>query len=115
MIGHHRGLIPWRKGLQPERTGMAWQRTCLTCLGVALCLVALDKSFHHVTLTIVAGAFTAASLFLLVASQSRYDDVHRSLTRTGPHRLPDGRLPLALAVTACALGLVCLSTWVSLR
>lgn len=100
---------PWDPGLQNERTALAWLRTDIALLGVAL-IVARTLAARFLTLAIVL-AVTAGVLASVISygATSRYHDSARSLAQR--KALPDGRLPalvttLTVIVASCALGYV---------
>jgi uncharacterized membrane protein YidH (DUF202 family) len=103
------GRGPWDPGLQNERTALAWLRSVVALVGVAL-VVARVTATHAPLLGLLlatvaimlgmAGAYTVSR---------RYGSTSRSL-RAGSW-LPDGRLPalvvvLVLLTAAWALGIV---------
>ncbi|GAA4895409.1 hypothetical protein GCM10025789_11090 [Tessaracoccus lubricantis] len=94
-------------GLQPERTGLAWQRTCLA-LGIgALVYARIAATTVGGWAWALAGAGMLTALVLGFASRRRYRYTHRSLT-SGVVKLPDGALPAALALAILAGGAVVL-------
>lgn len=94
----------WDAGLQPERTGLAWERTALAFLGLGLAVPRLAwpalGAWSVVPAVVVLGGATA----LFVAGHRRYRHTHGVLTGTG--RLQDGRLPLLATLVAVVLALV---------
>lgn len=88
-------------GLQPERTALAWYRTCLT-LAAAAAVAARCAGSQGVAWAIVLGVAGAALAgAVALAARRRYGSVHRSLV---VGRLAtDGLLP---AAAAAALGLI---------
>ncbi|MFD5829117.1 DUF202 domain-containing protein [Lentzea sp. NPDC060358] len=98
---------PFDPGLQPERTLLAWRRTCLA-LAVA-CATAVKFAAEAVggAGAVVLGlAGVALSGWAYVASAARYGRVHRRLVRTGAAPSP-GVPVLALTATALVLGSAC--------
>ncbi|GGM33080.1 hypothetical protein GCM10012275_00650 [Longimycelium tulufanense] len=94
----------WDPGLQPERTALAWLRTSLTFLVLALVAVQLT-AVRHVAL---AAVLTATALPLTatvgVLAWRRY---RRGTARLrGNLPLPDGRLPAASTALAVTVGLL---------
>nr|WP_042185769.1 DUF202 domain-containing protein [Kibdelosporangium sp. MJ126-NF4]CEL16873.1 Inner membrane protein [Kibdelosporangium sp. MJ126-NF4]CTQ91899.1 Inner membrane protein [Kibdelosporangium sp. MJ126-NF4] len=98
---------PWDRGLQVERTALAWMRTCLALVAVAL--IAFRFAAHTSLPTALALGAVVVPLALLAfrLAWRRYRTSDESLA-TGK-RLPDGVLPLTVTlITALtgALGLV---------
>jgi len=100
-------------GLQPERTLLAWRRTCLafgvaSAAAIRFTLAALGPAAFIVGLFGVGLAGIAYGLVW-----QRYRRAHAALTRT--QRLEHGAVPMLLA-TGCAglLGLAC-ATYVVTR
>ncbi|ALG12866.1 DUF202 domain-containing protein [Kibdelosporangium phytohabitans] len=98
---------PWDPGLQVERTALAWMRTCLSMIVVALI------AFRFAAHTSLAAALALAAVVVPMALVSlrlawrRYRTSDANLT--SGKRLPDGTLPLAVTIVTAltgALGLV---------
>ena len=94
------------RGLQPERTAMAWQRTALGIGGVAALLV------HHgagrVALMVPAAGALAGALALLVVVEARYERMAREVAAgdspMGPRLVRLTALGVVLlALVACAV------------
>ena len=94
---------PFDPGLQPERTLLAWRRTCLALAVVSAVLVrfAGETLGASAALLGVAGVATAAAAYIRAAR--RYRRTHEGLIR-------DSELPidgLALALLTLTLLLIC--------
>ncbi|MBA8792501.1 uncharacterized membrane protein YidH (DUF202 family) [Friedmanniella endophytica] len=94
-------------GAQPERTGLAWQRTALSGLACSLVvakLVAGRSPVLGVVLSALA-LLTTAAVFAL--GRRRYRRGSAAWSEDRP--LPDGRLPLAAVglIVVTALGAGC--------
>lgn len=95
-------------GLQPERTLLAWRRTCLA-------FVVASAALGHLAarpLGIVAVVLWAIGIVFALAAfwtaETRYHSTHRSLHHSG--RTGTDALPLALAAAAAlALGVAILA------
>lgn len=84
-------------GRQPERTTLAWRRTVLAVgIGALLSIRLLPAQLGLGSLMIGGAGFGAAALVWVLAGH-RGLDIRRGL-RVGNLDLPDGRLPLLLAV-----------------
>jgi uncharacterized membrane protein YidH (DUF202 family) len=107
---------PFDKGLQPERTALAWRRTSLSLAIGALVALRVLPHYWGVWGHITAGLGVILSIVILVLAQRRYHASHGRLT-SGQHRdlgLPDGALPALLATTSLAAGLAALLLTVSI-
>ncbi|MDT0180611.1 DUF202 domain-containing protein [Microbacterium sp. ARD31] len=98
-------------GLQPERTELAWRRTALAlAVGSLVALRLLPAVLGHVAWIAPGIAGLVASGVLWLAARRRYAGVSAATSAGGDRvPLPDGRLPLALAVVAtgaAAVGVV---------
>ncbi len=98
-------------GLQPERTGLAWQRTSLALLAGSLAALKVLPPVLGPWSLLLGIAGVAEALGLLVLVRQRYLRSHRILTSTDgpPEPVSGGRLIPALAFTALAAGLVSLA------
>ncbi|MEJ2853160.1 MULTISPECIES: DUF202 domain-containing protein [unclassified Saccharothrix] len=81
-------------GLQPERTGLAWRRTALTCTVVAL-LAAREATEHPIALALIVPAW----LFFCTTAYLRT----RTTTRPLPHLIPTLATLSVLTLAAAAL------------
>jgi uncharacterized membrane protein YidH (DUF202 family) len=104
---------PFDRGLQPERTLLAWRRTALalavgSVLGARLALPVLGA------LAVVVGLLgAAAAITAYTAASVRYRRSHRALV--AGEALPGGAAPLAaLAIAAGLIGLAALGYVVAL-
>lgn len=94
----------WDAGLQPERTGLAWERTALAFLGLGLAVPRLAWPVLGPWAIAPAAVILAGALALFVAGHRRYRHTHGALTGAG--QLRDGRLPLLATLVALVLALV---------
>lgn len=95
----------WDRGLQPERSHLAWKRTALgITAGLAVAARILSSSHFWLGIALPLAAL-AAGTALLAASGSRSARIDRWLRSEPAERAPapGGRLPLALAVFAMLL------------
>ncbi len=92
------------RGLQPERTLLAWRRTCLalaTADAIAVKLLALESAVATVAIGMVGLVVPAIAWVLATA---RYRAVHRRLTRTdGETALPPGGPVIGVATLGAVL------------
>ncbi|MCP2258745.1 protein of unknown function (DUF202) [Streptoalloteichus tenebrarius] len=97
-------MSPWDPGLQPERTALAWVRTCLAFLVVVLVAVRFTAN-HNVVVAVVSAVVTLPLAPVLgVLVWGRYRRGRRRLHAERP--LPDARLPAAATALAVLVGLV---------
>jgi uncharacterized membrane protein YidH (DUF202 family) len=105
---------PFDPGLQPERTLLAWQRTCLSlAVGNAVAIKYLSDALGPwATLVGVAGLALVTAAW--VGSSIRYRRAHAGLVQDARLVL-DGRLPALLAaavlVAAVAAAIVLVVLW----
>lgn len=99
----------WDKGLQPERTALAWRRYGLSLIGASLALPRL--TWHALGLwALPAGVFgLVIGIVVLHQSVERYHRAHTTLTTSEVPLLPSGRTPLLLVVSLLVLGLTALA------
>jgi uncharacterized membrane protein YidH (DUF202 family) len=95
-------MTPFDAGLQPERTLLAWRRTCLSlAMGSAIAI-----RFTATYLGTVAVLFSLCSLILAAAGWAtatrRYQRAHRSLT-TNNSQLGLGGTTVAITAAATAV------------
>jgi uncharacterized membrane protein YidH (DUF202 family) len=98
---------PWDRGLQVERTGLAWQRTLLSGLACSLAVARL-LALVSWTAAVVAGVLAVAGTAALgVVARDRLQ--RNDAAVRGQRPLADGRAPLLLTllvvVTALAAAL----------
>lgn len=85
---------PFDPGLQPERTLLAWRRTCLALAGASAVVIRFvgESVGAPAALLGVAGMATAAAAY--IRASLRYRRAHEGLTRA--NELPIDGLALAL-------------------
>lgn len=95
---------PWDPGLQVERTALAWMRTCLSLVLVAL--VAFRFAAHHsLPLAIgLAGIIAPLGLTAMWLAWRRYRTSARRLAEG--ERLPGGLLALMMTVVTVLTGVL---------
>jgi Domain of unknown function (DUF202) len=96
----------WDRGLQPERTALAWRRTGLTLGGAGL-LLARVLAPSSLAAALLAGALgVATAIVTLVVVDRRYRSHHRRLVAAAGERVPlaGGGLPAVIAVATLTLG-----------
>lgn len=93
-------------GLQPERSELAWRRTCLALgAGSLVALRLLPAAFGSAWWVLVGAAGLALSGVLWVWARRRYRTVNELLLRTGDRaRLPGAGLLLTLGAVAASAG-----------
>ncbi len=98
---------PFDKGLQPERSALAWQRTALSiAVGSLIFGRILATSLGlWALLPMLAGLSMSAALGM--KAYGRYAHHHRTLT-SGNGLLADGRLNAVLALFMLGGGIFCL-------
>ena len=93
---------PWDPGLQNERTALAWIRTSLAALGVALVLARTTATEHAIlSITLAVTSVLVAGWAVRRAGQ-RYSKSARSLAQQ--QALPDGGLPAILTALSALIG-----------
>jgi uncharacterized membrane protein YidH (DUF202 family) len=100
--GEDAGL--WDRGLQNERTSLAWARSTLALLGGGLVLARVAYAAQPVLGGLLAFGSLAIAGWILQRAARRYRRSATLLERGGP--LPDGRLPAALSLLAVLIGLM---------
>lgn len=96
-------MSPIRRGLQAERTELAWVRTALAC--AALTLLALRLSARHSSVTAAVVAAAAVGLTGAVAAAIRTRELRNPLPPTSPSRAG----PALLAAAVCLADLLVLA------
>lgn len=102
-------------GLQPERTELAWRRTCLALgVGSIVAMRLLPAAFGHALWVLAGIAGLIATICIWVTARSRFEHGVQAITAGGAHaRLADGHLLLALACFAIVIGLSSLTVVLS--
>ncbi len=95
----------WDAGLQPERTGLAWQRAALAFLGLGLALPKLAWPALGAWAVPPAALVVAGAISLFLIAHRRYRATHDTLTRSRSLR-NGGRLVLTATVLSLLLALV---------
>lgn len=98
---------PFDPGLQPERTGLAWQRTALALMVGSLVAARILGELAGPAASLFGFAGAIASVVLLLSAHRRYGEHHRRLVAEGDRApLADARLIAYLTVLTSAAGLV---------
>jgi uncharacterized membrane protein YidH (DUF202 family) len=95
---------PRDRGVQNERTALAWARSTLALLGAGLVVARISYDPYPVLGSSLAAASLLVAGWVLHASTQRYRHAAVRLARAAP--LPDGRLPAALSLLVVLIGLV---------
>lgn len=94
------------RGLQPERTLLAWRRTCLAFAVASLVAIRFTVEIAGVVGVIIGILGAGLAIAAYFAATHGYRRAHTSLTRDGT--LSHGAWPLALATAATLmLGAAC--------
>lgn len=96
---------PFDPGLQPERTRLAWQRTAISIAVGALVYARIEAGVLGLASWACAVIGAVTGIGIGYWSKQRYRYTHRSLN-AGRVALPDGLLPLAVAVVVFAAGVL---------
>lgn len=105
---------PADPGLQPERTALAWQRTGLALMGLALLVARSQPRSDLLLLTLIALAVGSSGLILVFRAGARFSAADRNLRAwhrgeryaVADLRALDGRLPLVAALGATLLAVL---------
>lgn len=92
------------RGLQPERTALAWLRTAMSVLVAALVLVRFAAQRDAVLAAASAVLAIPLSAMVAVLASRRFVRARRRFNDGG--QLPDGLLPVALTALVALLGAV---------
>ena len=65
-------VLPDRAGLQPERTALAWQRTCITATVVMVPLIVVNARRGLWLMTVLCAVATAVAAVLAVRVRRRF-------------------------------------------
>ncbi|MCE1177541.1 MAG: DUF202 domain-containing protein [Micrococcales bacterium] len=95
---------PVDRGLQQERTALAWQRTGLAMVAGALLVGRLTLTTLGIAVVVPTLAAVAAGLWLVVSQLRRTRARHTHSREAGfDSLLPDGRIPAVAAAIAAGL------------
>ena len=103
----------WDRGLQPERTALAWRRTSLAMAVAAVGAGRLAAPAIGAVAIALAGIGLIQAVVVSVLAHRRYGFTHRSLLATADlNGVPYGGVPMAsltvsgLVIGALAVGIV---------
>lgn len=96
-------------GLQPERTALAWQRVALALVGVGVAAARVGWTAFGASVLVPAVLTLVLASAVFGAAHRRYGRARAAVRAGEPSALPDGRLPLAAAVTVLVLGVSALA------
>lgn len=100
---------PFDRGLQPERTALAWQRTGLAMAVGALVATRILPELLGLWALLPGAIGLTLSIVVVAAAHVRYGRYHRGLIDASLQpRMPAGRLMFACAVTAGLIGILAL-------
>jgi putative membrane protein len=92
----------WDRGVQNERTSLAWTRSILSCFGCALLLARLAANTSWIIGAVIALAALALALAAVRVSARRYRQAASALSVDEP--LPDGTLPAIIVALVLLIG-----------
>ena len=95
---------PFDKGLQPERSALAWQRTAMSIAVGSLIFGRILSTSLGLWALLPMMAGLSMAVILGVKAHRRYAHHHRTIT-SGQGLLADGRLNAALALFMVGVGL----------
>ena len=100
--GHSEPSEIWDRGVQNERTSLAWTRSILSCFGCALLLARLAANTSWIIGAVIALAALALALAAVRVSARRYRQAASALSADEP--LPDGTLPAIIVALVLLIG-----------
>ncbi|MGJ6979839.1 DUF202 domain-containing protein [Aestuariimicrobium soli] len=98
----------WDRGLQPERTALAWRRFGIAIIGVGLAMPRLTWPAIGWWGLPAGACALVVGVVVLHQSVERYRRAHTTLTTSDVPTLPSGRTPLLLVVTLLVMGVTAL-------